>query len=46
MGFIPQCHHYMQDRGASLLPGTVVEAIPSGPMGSKGDRLRAGLGSL
>lgn len=37
MGFIPQCQHCLQDRGASLLPGTVVEA---------GDRLRAGLGSL
>lgn len=25
MNFIPQCQHYMQGRGASLLPGTVVE---------------------
>lgn len=42
MGFIPQCQHYMQERGASLLPGTVFEAIPLGPVGSKEDRLRQG----
>lgn len=46
MGFIPQCQHYMCDRGASLLSGTVVEVISLGPMGSKGDRLKEGLGSL
>lgn len=46
MGFIPQCQHYMHDRGASLLSGTVVEVISLGPMGSKGDRLKEGLGSL
>lgn len=46
MGFIPHWQLYVQGRGAGLLPGAVVEAIPSGALGGRGGRLRAGLGSL
>lgn len=49
MGLIPHWQHYVQSRGASLLPGAVVEVIPSGPMGGRGGqaegRVRLSLGA-
>lgn len=36
MGFSPHCQCCMQGKGASLLPGAVVGAIPLAPMGRRG----------